>query len=183
MYLANRSIVCRPKSKGGLRIINIEMMNIALIGKWYWKWFSTQPSLWRQLNCSLGASLMEWEMSNPMSFWKQVKMVAMPFEICITFSLGNEANSSLWRHNWGHEILKSVFHNLYTYCNLHNILVKDLPSIEDMDSLFLLNLSSSAQQQFTTFKMLILPTISNRPQTQSVALLWNLTSDRQFSCK
>jgi hypothetical protein len=57
MHLANWSIVCRPKSKGGLGIINIEMMNIALIGKWYWKWFSTQPSLWRQLNCSLGASL------------------------------------------------------------------------------------------------------------------------------
>jgi hypothetical protein len=37
LYLANWDLICRPKSKWGLGIINLEMMNIALIKKWYWK--------------------------------------------------------------------------------------------------------------------------------------------------
>jgi hypothetical protein len=68
IHLANWSLICRSKSKGGLGIINIEIMNIALIAKWYWKWFHAESSIWRQLNCILGVNLREWDMANPIPF-------------------------------------------------------------------------------------------------------------------
>jgi hypothetical protein len=42
----------------------------------------------------MGVNLREWDMANPISFWKLVKPAALPFERCIMFNLGREANAS-----------------------------------------------------------------------------------------
>ena len=42
--------VCKPKYCGGLGIINLRIMNKALLGKWIWKWFDGKPNLWKQIS-------------------------------------------------------------------------------------------------------------------------------------
>ena len=39
---------CLPKDVGGLGIINLEMMNIALLAKWFWK-METEEGLWQDV--------------------------------------------------------------------------------------------------------------------------------------
>jgi hypothetical protein len=35
LYLANWELVCTPKSMGGSRIIDLKILNTALLSKWY----------------------------------------------------------------------------------------------------------------------------------------------------
>jgi zinc-binding in reverse transcriptase len=183
IHLANWSLICRPKSKEGLGIINMKLMIIALIAKWYWKWFYTEPSLWRQLNCIMGVNLREWDIMNLISFWKLVKPAALPFERCIMFNLGREVNASFWHHDWGYKILRIIFNHLFTHCILQNILVKYFVTAQPLESLFLPNISSSAEQQLLLLKNNVLLSAFNRSQTQFDALIWNLTPYKNYSCK
>jgi hypothetical protein len=43
--------VCRPKEQWGLGILNMKLMNIALMVKWIWKIFMEQPdnALWHRI--------------------------------------------------------------------------------------------------------------------------------------
>jgi hypothetical protein len=35
-HLVKWTVVCQPKDQGGLGVINLEMMNKALLAKWFW---------------------------------------------------------------------------------------------------------------------------------------------------
>jgi hypothetical protein len=39
-HLVNWQIVCIPKDQGGLGVLDLEKMNIALLAKWLWKLFN-----------------------------------------------------------------------------------------------------------------------------------------------
>jgi hypothetical protein len=36
-HLVNWEIVCQPLDQGGLGVVDLEVMNICLISKWFWK--------------------------------------------------------------------------------------------------------------------------------------------------
>ena len=40
--------ICRPKNMGGLGILDLEIMNIALLSKWLWKLFN-EKGLWQRI--------------------------------------------------------------------------------------------------------------------------------------
>lgn len=37
IHLVNWPTICSPKDMGGLGVLNLELMNISLLGKWLWK--------------------------------------------------------------------------------------------------------------------------------------------------
>jgi hypothetical protein len=39
-HLVSWEHVCRPNDQGGLGILNLKIMNIALLAKWVWKLFN-----------------------------------------------------------------------------------------------------------------------------------------------
>ena len=39
-HLVNWKTVCLPKDQGGLGVLDLEVMNIALLAKWLWKLFN-----------------------------------------------------------------------------------------------------------------------------------------------
>ncbi|XVF37078.1 hypothetical protein REPUB_Repub19eG0114600 [Reevesia pubescens] len=41
--------VCVPKSKRGLGVINLDLKNVALLGKWHWEFVVEKEHLWRKL--------------------------------------------------------------------------------------------------------------------------------------
>jgi hypothetical protein len=49
--MVNWQYICHPKSQGGLGVINIKAMNIALMAQWIWRIHSEQNSdlLWLKL--------------------------------------------------------------------------------------------------------------------------------------
>ena len=46
-HLVNWQVVCLPKDQGGLGILDLELMNIALLAKWLWKLFN-ENGLWQE---------------------------------------------------------------------------------------------------------------------------------------
>jgi hypothetical protein len=50
-HWVNWAEVCKPKERGGLGVMNTELMNISLMVKWIWRLFSEQPesSLWHRI--------------------------------------------------------------------------------------------------------------------------------------
>ena len=45
-HLVNWKTVCLPKDQGGLGVLDLKIMNIALLAKWLWKLFN-EKGLWQ----------------------------------------------------------------------------------------------------------------------------------------
>ncbi|RVW49587.1 Transposon TX1 uncharacterized 149 kDa protein [Vitis vinifera] len=52
-HLVNWDVVCKPKSRGGLGFGKISMRNVALLGKWLWRYPREGSALWHQMVSSL----------------------------------------------------------------------------------------------------------------------------------
>ncbi|KAL4184649.1 hypothetical protein AMTRI_Chr10g2150 [Amborella trichopoda] len=49
IHIVAWDIVCSPKKFWGLGIKNLRTMNLALLGKWWWRFSSPHPLLWKQV--------------------------------------------------------------------------------------------------------------------------------------
>jgi hypothetical protein len=69
------------------------MFNMALLANWAWKWMTDENSLWKELNCSMGVHIREWELIPTLRFWREVKTVGPIFETTVSFKLGDGMTS------------------------------------------------------------------------------------------
>lgn len=49
IHLANWPLVCTPKNKGGLGVIDLKAFNLTLLTKWQWQWFQLEPRMWKSI--------------------------------------------------------------------------------------------------------------------------------------
>ncbi|KAL6347508.1 hypothetical protein AAG906_026030 [Vitis piasezkii] len=52
-YLISWDVVCKPKAKGGLGFGKISLRNLALLGKWLWRYPRESSALWHQVILSI----------------------------------------------------------------------------------------------------------------------------------
>ena len=78
-HLVDWSMVCTPLSSGGLGIRNLRTFNVALLGKWLWRFGQERDALWRQvIEVKYGCDWGGWcssSFSGPygVSLWKNIK--------------------------------------------------------------------------------------------------------------
>lgn len=121
------NIVCQPKSKGGLGIRNLFVMNRALLAKWWWRFAVEKDSLWKRVLCArFGWDIKEWDLSNflitnELCFLNYISSLLKDTLFCSTFgfvgvdwALVNGARISFWDDVWiSDNPLKYSFQRLY----------------------------------------------------------------------
>lgn len=104
--LCNWPLVCLPKPWGGLGLLDLELRNISLLMRWWWKGYKEPTSLWTvtitNIHCN-GANLngpMLWT-STGSFFWGQLVSIKHFFDWATTWSIGDGRLISYWYDSWG----------------------------------------------------------------------------------
>ncbi|RVW48807.1 putative ribonuclease H protein [Vitis vinifera] len=105
-HLVNWDIVCKPKSRGGLGFGKISIRNVALLGKWLWRYPREGSTLWHQVILSIyGSHSNGWDVNNIVRWshrcpWKAIALVFQEFSKFTWFVVGNGDRIRFWDDLW-----------------------------------------------------------------------------------
>ena len=110
-------LVTKTKEMGGLGLGNLKKRNVALLGKWLWRFLREQQSLWaRIIKSKYGLQNNGWDPNvvtngsfhNP---WKFLSQGLNLFSRHLALKVGNGTKISFWKDSWKCDI---CFVALYT---------------------------------------------------------------------
>ncbi|KAJ4804846.1 RNA-directed DNA polymerase (reverse transcriptase)-related family protein [Rhynchospora pubera] len=178
LILVSWDKVTKPKSVGGLGILNLQTFNQALLSKWLWKWSNPADSLWKSLVLHLQSSTLSlYPLNNTLS--GILKNFHQPLSVGLSFQLVAGKNVLFWQHNWIGSILQFSFPQLFSFVLNKNISVFHFSlGINNPLSFFsplLLN-SQMALTQLQSLLLLIRSPLHQLPGTGIDLHVWGLTS-------
>ncbi len=122
---------CRPKVHGGLGVLDLDTLNVALLCKWWWRFFSKPDLLWcilvRGMYYRLRTPLEEGGSFRPYSqWWRDVVGSREIFKGGISYKIGDGNAVRLWTNRWcGEMTLQSLFGKVYNAVERKAIKVSD----------------------------------------------------------
>ncbi|XP_039145636.1 uncharacterized protein LOC120282866 [Dioscorea cayenensis subsp. rotundata] len=143
--------ICRSKEQGGWGILNLSVFNMALLGKWRWKFLSDSNWCCARV-IKFNYNLTSWNMfSLPRGrvsfFWSGVLKGLSAFNGCVTVKVHFGMEALFWKdrwlngrapmHLWPNEFLASPMQNASVF-DLRHLLVQQPFSDEHTDSEMLL---------------------------------------------
>ncbi len=86
--------MCRSKKDGGLGVLSLENINLALLAKWWWNLLSEKKNLWRPIILGLYYArrkpLSEGESFKPFFYWwRSVLKTREIFKCGISYMVGD----------------------------------------------------------------------------------------------
>ncbi|RVX22974.1 Sister chromatid cohesion protein SCC4 [Vitis vinifera] len=96
----------KPKSRGGLGFGKISIRNVALLGKWLWRYPREGSALWHQVILSIyGSHSQWWDVNNIVRWshrcpWKAIALVYQEFSKFTRFVVGNGDRIRFWDDLW-----------------------------------------------------------------------------------
>ena len=112
-------MVCLPKSQGGLGVIDLKVMNLALLGKWLWR-LENGSGHWQDIirmkylnNKTLSQVTAK---AGDSFFWKGVLEVKDAFFSCCKRVLGDGSRIRFWEDLWIGDVSFAV-----KYARLYNL--------------------------------------------------------------
>ncbi|CAL1400945.1 unnamed protein product [Linum trigynum] len=94
------------KQRGGLGVVDLESFNMALLGKWLWKYATERDSWWRQLiGVKYASTVSEWKTKKSVegfssSVWANISKVGELFWQGASIEPGSGSAVSLWHDVW-----------------------------------------------------------------------------------
>ncbi|RVW16749.1 hypothetical protein CK203_076445 [Vitis vinifera] len=108
-HLVKWEVVSRPKELGGLGFGKISLRNIALLGKWLWRFL--EKGVVFGIRCP----------------WKAIAQVFQEFSPFVHLVVGNGERIRFWEDLWwGNQSLCSQFANLYRVISVKNLTVSNV---------------------------------------------------------
>ncbi|RVW72587.1 hypothetical protein VitviT2T_011580 [Vitis vinifera] len=111
-HLVRWDVMCKPKEIGGLGFGNISLRNLALLGKWLWRYPREGSALWHQVILSIYGShsngwdantIERWSHRCP---WKAISQVFQEFSSFTRFVVGNGERIRFWEDLWLFQLAK-----------------------------------------------------------------------------
>jgi hypothetical protein len=128
-HMVNWPSVCRPKSVGGLGLLNSKKMNIALLSKWVWKLYQDEPSIWASIIKAKyrdADNLFEGSGHGGSQFWKSLHKIKHFFKLGAKHLIGDGRRTFFWTDWWcGDQPIKELFPDLFNICDNPNLLVAE----------------------------------------------------------
>ncbi|KAJ9685197.1 hypothetical protein PVL29_017290 [Vitis rotundifolia] len=129
-HLIRWDVVSRPKELGGLGIGKTSLRNIALLGKWLWRFPKERSGLWHKVIASIYGThpngwdanmVVRWSHKCP---WKAIAQVSQDFSPFVRLVVGNGERIRFWEDLWwGNQTLCSQFAGLYRVISVKNLTV------------------------------------------------------------
>jgi hypothetical protein len=90
---------------GGLGIMDIQIMNRALLTKMIWKWIKDETWLIQDLYMD-ATTIRPWLMTPATPFWKSLQKLDDFVNISMQMEIGNGERTRFWLDNWQGNILR-----------------------------------------------------------------------------
>ncbi|KAG8086542.1 hypothetical protein GUJ93_ZPchr0010g7976 [Zizania palustris] len=116
-HLEKWPVICTPKNMGGMGVLDLECMNIALLGKWLWK-LETEDGIWqRMLKEKYGHKRVLVQIKSKVGdsqFWKALMRIKAIFLSFCVKKVGSGDRTLFWEDKWlGCFTLAEKFSQLY----------------------------------------------------------------------
>ena len=124
--------MCTPPALGGLEIRNLRTFNIALLGKWLWRFGQERDALWRQvIEVKYGCDWGGWCSSSSfgpygVSLWKNIRRGWHSLSRFILYEIGDGSKVQFWLDSWCGSSLADHYPELFRICRRKEASVADL---------------------------------------------------------
>ncbi|RVW63563.1 putative ribonuclease H protein [Vitis vinifera] len=132
-HLIRWDVVSRPKELGGLGFGKTSLRNIALFGKWLWRFPRERSGLWHKVIASIyGTHPNGWDANMVVRWshrcpWKAIAQVFQDFSPFVRLVVGNRERIRFWEdHWWGNQTLCSQFVGLNRVISVKNLTVSNV---------------------------------------------------------
>ncbi|XP_026416934.1 uncharacterized protein LOC113312399 [Papaver somniferum] len=187
--LVNWNLVLAAKNRGGLAVLNLKQMNIALLAKWVWRFGVEKDHLWCKIITEKhGAMYSHWipgrvTNTSGISCWKSIVETSFLVNTNTSITIHSGTRVSFWFDNWiGVDSLKIYFPDLFRLAKDKYSSVASHISNGSWVFDFKIRLVDNEVNQFATLLLRIgslPPLLNNLPDTRR----WSLGNNRVFSFK
>lgn len=145
--LCNWNMAIIPRKWGGLGLPDLNVRNITLLLRWWWKPYSDPGSMWASCVSKLRTIIVQqpgiliWAKKGSF-FWNQLHGIKGVFDCSNVWIIGNGAIISYWFDNWGQGVLANQdFQIQFRKCSLRlaagvlSLPVHDITLNQEVDSL------------------------------------------------
>ena len=170
--------ICLPKNSGGLGILDLDVMNISLLLKWWWRLKDPNyTSIWKQI------VQVKYAKNTPKSkfsaIWKEIYKIASIGEIGCTMSVGNGQDIRFWLDTWfGDFSLKSRFPDLFEISLEPDITLIEVVQSPENGLRFCRQLTGMLWVDFNSL-LNIIQSITLTPENDSIC--WKWSADGKFA--
>ena len=132
-HLVKWDTVCLDKSKGGLGVRRLSILNRALLCKWNWRFANERDNLWRRvISRKFGEEDGGWYSKEVregfgVGFWKDIRKEGALLQNRVGFSVGNGRRVKFWKDNWcGNSTLCNSFPSLYAFASYKEAWIEEM---------------------------------------------------------
>ncbi|RVW15964.1 putative ribonuclease H protein [Vitis vinifera] len=132
-HLVKWDTVCLDKSKGGLGVRRLSILNRALLCKWNWRFANERDKLWRRvISRKFGEEEGGWYSKEVregfgVGFWKDIRKEGALLQNRVGFSVGNGRRVKFWKDNWcGNSTLCNSFPSLYAFASYKEAWIEEM---------------------------------------------------------
>jgi hypothetical protein len=147
--LAAWDMVCRPKSKGGLGIINLKLQNVALLLKHLHKFYNDFDTPWVKLikDSYYHESVPHAVIASGSFWWRGFFSLVDVYRTITRCQVGDGRSILLWSDLSSHTLLKDQFPRLFSYAKDQLLSVHEFHNLENILEGFHLPISVEAHSE------------------------------------
>ncbi|RVX11584.1 LINE-1 retrotransposable element ORF2 protein [Vitis vinifera] len=188
-HLVNWDTVCLDKSKGGLGVRRLSILNRALLCKWNWRFANERDTLWRRVISRKfreeegGWYSKEVREGFGVGFWKDIRKEGVLLQNKVGFSVGNGRRVKFWKDNWcGNFTLCNSFPSLYAFATYKEAWLEEMWDHSGGEEVWSPRFSRPFNDWEVERLLLIIRGRRLNPLLED-CLLWKETKDGIFSVK